>query len=123
MLIFDKKPAAEQPWTQQLWVYDFRTNIHFTLKQNPLRRADLDEFVASYLPGKDRGERVEHGRWMAFTHDELVARDKANLDITWLRDESLQPGPPHPRPRELGDMTDAFETACSRWSPPTARTT
>jgi hypothetical protein len=37
VLFSDKKPAAERPWTQSLWVYDFRTNIHFTLKQNPLR--------------------------------------------------------------------------------------
>ncbi|MGH3118498.1 MAG: type I restriction-modification system subunit M, partial [Gaiellales bacterium] len=90
VLFFDKKPAAEQPWTQKLWVYDFRTNLHFTLKQNPLRRADLDDFVASYLSGKDRAERVESERWKSFNYDELVAREKANLDITWLRDESLE---------------------------------
>lgn len=90
VLFFDKKPAAEQPWTQRLWVYDFRTNMHFTLKQNPLRRADLDDFVTSYLSGKDRAERVESDRWKSFGYDDLVARDKANLDITWLRDESLE---------------------------------
>jgi len=90
VLFFDKKPASEQPWTQRLWVYDLRTNQHFTLKQNPLRRAHLDEFVDFYLPGKDRSERVESERFKSFTYDELVARDKANLDITWLRDESLE---------------------------------
>jgi type I restriction enzyme M protein len=36
VLFFDKKPASEQPWTSRLWVYDLRTNQHFTLKQNPL---------------------------------------------------------------------------------------
>jgi type I restriction enzyme M protein len=90
VLFFDKKPAAEEPWTRRLWVYDLRTNQHFTLKQNPLRRHHLDDFVASYLPGKDRSERVETERFKSFTHDELIARDKANLDITWLRDESLE---------------------------------
>ena len=90
VLFFDKKPASEQPWTSKLWVYDLRTNQHFTLKQSPLRRHHLDDFVAAYLPGKDRAERVESERWKSFTHDELIARDKVNLDITWLRDESLE---------------------------------
>ena len=90
VLFFDRKPASEQPWTSKLWVYDLRTNQHFTLKQSPLRRHHLDDFVASYLPGKDRAERVESERWKSFTHDELIARDKVNLDITWLRDKSLE---------------------------------
>jgi len=89
VLFFDKKPAGERPWTERLWVYDLRTNQHFTLKQNPLRRADLDEFVESYRSGA-RGERVESERWKSFPYDELVARDKANLDLTWLKDESLE---------------------------------
>ena len=90
VLFFDKKPANPgRPWTERLWVYDLRTNQHFTLKQNPLHRDHLAEFVACFKPGH-RGERVESERWHSFTHDELVARDKANLDITWLRDESLE---------------------------------
>ncbi len=90
VLFFDKKPASERPWTERLWVYDLRTNQHFTLKQNRLQRHHLDDFVDCYLPGKARSERVESERFKAFTHDELIARDKANLDITWLRDESLE---------------------------------
>ena len=90
VLFFDRKPASEQPWTSRLWVYDLRTNQHFTLKQNPLRRHHLEEFVEAYLPGKARDERVESERWKSFTHDELIARDTVNLDITWLRDESLE---------------------------------
>ncbi|GGM57174.1 hypothetical protein GCM10011608_47550 [Micromonospora sonchi] len=90
VLFFDKKPAAEQPWTDRLWIYDLRTNQHFTLKQNPLRRHHLEDFVFSYLPGKPRSERVETERFKSFTYDELLARDKVNLDITWLRDESLE---------------------------------
>ena len=113
VLFFDKKPAAEQPWTQKLWVYDFRTNMHFTLKQNPLRRADLDDFVTSYLSGKDRAERVESERWKSFDYDELVARDKANLDITWLRDESLEDTDNLPAPEVIAreiveDLTAAL---------------
>jgi type I restriction enzyme M protein len=90
VLFFDKRPAAEHPWTERLWVYDLRTNQHFTLKQNPLRRQHLDDFVACVAPDKPRSERVETGRFKAFDYDDLVARDKANLDITWLRDESLE---------------------------------
>lgn len=113
MLFFDKKPAAEQSWSQKLWVYDFRTNMHFTLKQNPLRRADLDDFVRSYRMGKDRSERVESERWKAFAYDELVARDKANLDITWLRDESLEDADSLPAPEVIAreiveDLTAAL---------------
>ena len=90
VLFFDKKPASDRPWTERLWVYDLRTNQHFTLKQNPLRRKHLDEFVECYAPGKARSERVVSERFRFFTYDELMARDKANLDITWLRDETLE---------------------------------
>jgi type I restriction enzyme M protein len=90
VLFFDKKPAGDRPWTERLWVYDLRTNQHFTLKQNPLRRHHLDEFVKCYAPGRPCSERVESERFKSFTYDELMARDKANLDITWLRDESLE---------------------------------
>jgi type I restriction enzyme M protein len=89
VLFFDKKPAAEVPWTQRLWVYDLRTNQHFTLKQNPLRREHLQDFVDCYAPGKPRTARVETERFRSFSYDEIVARDKTNLDISWLRDDSL----------------------------------
>jgi len=90
VLFFDKKPAAGRAWTDRLWVYDLRTNKHFTLKQSPLRRSDLDEFVESYLPGRPRSERRESERWHSFSYAELIARDKVNLDVTWLKDESLE---------------------------------
>ncbi|MHB1475584.1 MAG: HsdM family class I SAM-dependent methyltransferase [Dermatophilaceae bacterium] len=90
VLFFDKKPAGERPWTERLWVYDLRTNQHFTLKQNPLRRHHLDEFVQCYAPGMPRSERVVSERFRFFTYDQLMARDKANLDITWLRDDTLE---------------------------------
>jgi type I restriction enzyme M protein len=73
-----------------LWIYDLRTNQHFTLKQNPLRRHHLDNFVACYTPGKPRSERTETDWFRPYPFEELVAGDKVNLDITWLRDESLE---------------------------------
>jgi type I restriction enzyme M protein len=95
VLFFDKKPASETAWTKKLWIYDLRTNKHFTLKTNPLRREDLEEFVTLYN-ANNRQQRqatwsVEQpeGRWRAYSFDEIVARDKASLDIFWLKDDSL----------------------------------
>lgn len=113
VLFFDKKPASEQPWTTKLWVYDLRTNQHFTLKQNPLRRQHLDEFVECYLAGKPRDERVESERWRPYAYEDLMARDKVNLDITWLRDASLEDADNLPAPEVIAreiveDLTAAL---------------
>jgi type I restriction enzyme M protein len=96
VLFFDRKPASATPWTKTLWIYDFRTNVHMTLRTNPLKRSDLDEFVQCYNPA-NRHDRVStwspdtpDGRWRPFTYDELTQRDKVNLDIFWLKDESLE---------------------------------
>lgn len=96
VIFFDRKPGREKAWTDKVWYYDLRTNKHFTLKQNPLTRADLDEFVEVFNPSNRHereatwSEENEDGRWRAYTYDELMARDKVNLDIFWLRDESLE---------------------------------
>ncbi len=104
VLFFDRKPASERPWTDKLWIYDQRTNKDYSLKQNPLSRDDLDEFVACYNP-QNRHERAPtwaddnpQGRWRAYTYDELMARDKVSLDIFWLRDESLEDSASLPEP-------------------------
>lgn len=89
VLFFDRKPASETAWTKSLWIYDLRTNKHFTLKTNPLKRADLDEFVKCFHPA-NRFERKESERFRCFRYEELEKRDKLSLDITWLRDESLE---------------------------------
>jgi type I restriction enzyme M protein len=104
VLFFDRKPGREEPWTRKLWIYDLRTNKHFTLKQDPLTRGDLDEFVACYDAGNrhDRtetwSEQTPDGRWRAYDYAEIVARDKASLDIFWLRDEALEDGANLPEP-------------------------
>ena len=86
VVFFDRKPASETPWTRRVWVYDLRTNKHFTLKQKPLTRADLDDFVKCYS-AKDRSLRAETERFRSFTYDEIMALDKVNLDVTWLKDD------------------------------------
>jgi type I restriction enzyme M protein len=89
VLFLDRKRGADTPWTKELWVYDLRTNKHFTLKTNPLTRSELDDFVTCYQ-AEDRSRRVDSERFRRFTYDELMARDKVSLDIFWLRDESLE---------------------------------
>ena len=102
VLFFDKKPASEtnDPWTTTFWVYDFRTNQHFTMKQSPMTRASLNDFVESYCPG-DRSRRVESERFKPFTYEELMARDKANLDIIWLKDDSIEDAADLPAPEVI----------------------
>jgi type I restriction enzyme M protein len=120
VLFFDRKPASETPWTKQLWIYDLRTNLDFTLKTRPLVREDLDDFVSCYHP-ENRHERAATwsaengaGRWRVFTYDELMGRDKVNLDIFWLRDESLEDSANLPEPDILAaeiveDLRSALE--------------
>ncbi|WP_225008987.1 type I restriction-modification system subunit M [Novosphingobium percolationis] len=84
VLFFDKRPASREAQTRELWVYDYRTNVHKTLKTKRLTSTDLDDFVACYH------QREETERFRRFSYEELVARDKLNLDIFWLKDDSLE---------------------------------
>ena len=109
VLFFDRKPASPNPWTTKLWVYDLRTNVHFTLKTKRMQRSDLDEFVACYNP-QNRHERKPtwsekrpDGRWRAYSYEELVARDKCSLDLFWLKDDSLLDADNLPDPDEIAE--------------------
>lgn len=111
VIFFDKKPASETPWTKKLWIYDLRTNKHFTLKENPLKYEDLKDFIDRYNP-ENRHQRTESERFKSFTYDELIARDKTNLDIFWLRDESLEESDNLPKPEILAqEIMDNLESA------------
>jgi type I restriction enzyme M protein len=102
VLFFDKQRARlDKPWTSKLWVYDFRTGQHFTLRQRKLDREHLQDFVDCYLVGKPREERTGTERFKAFSYDELVARDKASLDITWLRDPDAEDSDNLPSPEVI----------------------
>lgn len=89
--------AANQITSKKLWIYDLRTNQHFTLKENPLKRESLDDFVKSYH-AKNRHDRQETERFKAFDYDDLIKRDKVNLDIFWLKDEALEDSTNLPAP-------------------------
>lgn len=116
VLFFDRRPASERPWTQRLWVYDLRTNRHFTLKQNPLRYEDLAEFVEAYKPGARHG-RTESERFKSFGYDQLLERDKVNLDILWLRDETLEDADNLPSPDILAaEIVEDLQAALSEFA-------
>ncbi len=131
VLFFDKKPASETPWTRKLWIYDLRTNRHFTLKTDPLRREDLDEFVRCYHPANRHertatwGEKLDSGseagmttdgRWRAYDYDELIGRDKASLDIFWLKDDSLSDSDNLPAPGVIAqEIVDDLEAALEQF--------
>jgi len=116
VLFFDRKPAQEKPWTEKLWIYDLRTNQHFTLKENTLKRSDLDDFVTSYNP-KNRHNRKESERFKSFTYEELTKRDKANLDIFWLKDEALEDSANLPAPEIIAaDITADLEAALEQFA-------
>lgn len=116
VLFFDRKPAQEKPWTQELWIYDFRTNVHFTLKENTLKQTDLDEFVKCFNP-KNRLKRKEAERFKSFDYDGLLKRDKLNLDIFWLKDESLEDASNLPDPDVIAlEITEDLEAALGQFS-------
>ncbi|MEO0788235.1 MAG: class I SAM-dependent DNA methyltransferase [Bacteroidota bacterium] len=95
VLFFENKPASKEPWTKEVWFYDYRTNIHHTLKKKPITYAHLEEFVKLYKPENiykrkaSWSKKNEEGRWRSYTYEEILARDKTSLDIFWLKDKSL----------------------------------
>ena len=109
VIFFDKRPASPDMQTKEIWIYDFRTNVHFTLKQHPMTDADLLDFIACYNP-ENRYERKEtwsdenpDGRWRRFSVDEILKRDKTSLDIFWIKDKSLADLDNLPDPDVLAD--------------------
>jgi type I restriction enzyme M protein len=102
VLFFERKPASLTPWTKKLWIYDLRTNMHFTLKENPLTYEDLTNFIKCYNP-QNRFNRTETERFKSFNYEELIQRDKANLDITWIKDEALEETENLPPPEILAE--------------------
>jgi type I restriction enzyme M protein len=123
VIFFDKKPGRAEAWTDRLWVYDLRTNVHFTLKQSPLQRGDFDEFVQCYQPGRTHkrkpmwSEDNPDGRWRCFTYEELLRRDKLSLDLFWIKDRSLTDTDSLPPPDVLAtEIADDLEAALEQFT-------
>ncbi len=110
VLFFDNQPASPKAWTKEVWFYDYRTNIHHTLKKKPLRFDDLAEFIKCYNPQNRHkrkatwhAEKNPEGRWRKYSYEELIARDKTSLDVFWLKDKSLTDLDNLPEPDELAE--------------------
>lgn len=118
VIFFDKRPASAEWQTKEVWMYDFRTNMHFTLKQHPMTEADLADFVKCYNP-KNRYERTEtwsednpEGRFRKFDVKDIRERDKTSLDIFWIKDKSLADLDNLPEPDELAaDIIENLQNA------------
>lgn len=96
VLFFDNRPAQKNPWTKAVWIYDYRTNVHHTLKKKPMRSEDLQAFIDCFNPdNRSKRKATWHadknpdGRWRKYDYKDIVARDKTSLDIFWLKDKSL----------------------------------
>lgn len=110
VLFFDKKPASKTAQTKELWVYDYRTNVHKTLKTKRLDHADLEDFVRCFR------ERKETERFKRFSYKELAARDKLNLDLFWLKDDTLEDLDSLPDPDTLAaEIVDNLEAALEQF--------
>ncbi len=121
VLFFDRKPAQEKPWTQKLWIYDLRTNLHFTLKENTLKRSDLDDFVALLSTRRTATSASDwttsETTFKSFTYEELIKRDKVNLDIFWLKDEALEESANLPAPEIIAaDIAADLEAALEQFA-------
>jgi type I restriction enzyme M protein len=110
VIFFDNKEASPNPWTTEVWYYDYRTNIHHTLKKNTMRFEDLADFIKCYNPA-NRHQRKEtwdekknpEGRWRRYSYKELIARDKTSIDVFWLKDKSLTDLDNLPEPDDMAE--------------------
>ena len=110
VLFFDKRPAAREAQTKALWVYDYRTNVHKTLKTKRLGRGDFDDFIRCYHA------RQETERFRRFAYEELIQRDKLNLDLFWLKDDSLEDIDSLPEPDVLAaEIVENLEAALAQF--------
>lgn len=113
VLFFDKRPpAAKGHQTKELWVYDYRTNIDKTLKEKRLTREDMQDFINCY----QSKPRKETERFKRFTYEQIVQRDNLNLNVSWLKDDSLEDVDNLPEPDVLSaEIVENLETALEQF--------
>jgi type I restriction enzyme M protein len=111
VLFFDKKCSLDN----KLWVYDLRTNKNFTLRNNPILSKHLDDFIECYNPD-DRSKRVETDRFKSFSHESILASERANLDLIWLTDDLYKERTSLPSHEELAaEVIDLLKEAMSEF--------
>jgi type I restriction enzyme M protein len=104
VIFFERGAASSEPATKELWVFDFRTNQHFTLKTKQMTREELEPFVEAFKPGEPLSSRKETEQFKRWSYDELAARDGFNLDV-WadVKDESLTDAESLPPPEVIAE--------------------
>jgi type I restriction enzyme M protein len=110
VIFFDKKEIAKTAATKELWVYDLRSGRKFSIRQNPIEPSDLVDFVRSYS-ADDPSRRKETDRFRRFSYADIMARDRANLDIQWSPEgvDTTQGETPHALMKEiLNDLEEAM---------------
>lgn len=114
VIFFDKYPPLDKGHrTKDIWIYDLRTNMNFSLVTNPLTDAHLTDFIKCYQ-AEDISKRQESERFKKISYDEVIKRDKTNLDISWIKDESLENLENLPDPEVLAsEIVENLETALS----------
>ena len=117
VVFFEKRAAVEQAQTHELWVYDLRTNQHFTPKGNPLTLAHLQDFIRCYGTPGQRTQRQETEQFHRYNLAQLLARDKVNLDIFWLKDDALEDSATLPAPDVLAlEITENLQAALAQFA-------
>ena len=100
VVFFDNHADDGKAYTSGIWFYDLRTNQHFSLKTRPMKYEDMQDFIRCYNP-ENRHKRESSERFRFFSMDEVLARDKASLDVFWLKDKSLDSLENLPEPEVL----------------------
>ncbi|MDR3048673.1 MAG: type I restriction-modification system subunit M [Elusimicrobiota bacterium] len=101
VLFFDKYPPLKNDHrTKSVWFYDLRTNSNITLIENSLNESHLSDFIKVYS-ADNKSKRKESERFKKFDYEEIIKRDKLNLDIFWLKDKSLKDLENLPSPQDL----------------------
>ena len=114
-VLFFTRGETETGNTEHVWFYDLRTNMPKFGKRTPLTRAHFEEFERCYGAAADgTAERTatgEDGRWAVYTREQI--RDRSdNLDLTWLRDESVERADDLPEPEEIAaEILQHLQTA------------
>lgn len=93
-VLFFTRGKTDKHNTKEVWIYDLRNDMPSFGKTNPLKSEHFDDFVECYADG-DLSKRKEtyseenpNGRWRKFTIEDILARDKTSLDITWMKADS-----------------------------------
>lgn len=122
VLFFEKKVNSDIPATKDIWIYDYRTNIRHSPKKNPLKYENLKEFIdcfSSYDISKRQetwGANNENGRWRKYSYKDIIERNNTNLDILWLKDDSLIDLDNLPDPELLiDDIIENIESALANF--------